>query len=175
MIFKNFAWLCETELIFLYLVNSRENMLSSSFTHLTSLSSAQLKLLPFLKPLPNSRKSIVKLLQLQQVCNLKYWPNFYGILDSVFSHLAWTNTDRKQGGLGEMKIPILADTNHAVSKAYGCLKEDEGIAFRGLYIIDGKGNFIGSSIFFLLWDYFLLVKCNFRFEWSSVIFYKQIF
>ena len=40
-----------------------------------------------------------------------------------------------------MKIPILADTNHAVSKAYGCLKEDEGIAFRGLYIIDGKGNF----------------------------------
>jgi len=59
--------------------------------------------------------------------------------DSVFSHLAWTNTDRKQGGLGEMKIPILADTNHAVSKAYGCLKEDEGIAFRGLYIIDGKG------------------------------------
>ena len=39
-----------------------------------------------------------------------------------------------------MKIPILADTNHAVSRAYGCLKEDEGIAFRGLYIIDGKGN-----------------------------------
>merc|ERR1712012_1270049 len=59
--------------------------------------------------------------------------------DSVFSHLAWTNTDRKMGGLGQMKIPILADTNHSVSKAYGCLKEDEGIAFRGLYIIDAKG------------------------------------
>merc|ERR1712149_126299 len=41
--------------------------------------------------------------------------------------------------LGEMKIPILADTTHAVAKAYGCLKEDEGIAFRGLYIIDDKG------------------------------------
>ena len=57
----------------------------------------------------------------------------------MFSHLAWTNTDRKMGGLGQMKIPILADTNHSVSKAYGCLKEDEGIAFRGLYIIDAKG------------------------------------
>jgi len=59
--------------------------------------------------------------------------------DSVFSHLAWTNTERKQGGLGEMKIPILADTNHKISKAYGCLKEDDGIAFRGLYIIDNNG------------------------------------
>merc|ERR1712083_926595 len=56
--------------------------------------------------------------------------------DSCFSHLAWTNQSRKEGGLGEMKIPILADTTHAVAKAYGCLKEDEGIAFRGLYIID---------------------------------------
>jgi len=59
--------------------------------------------------------------------------------DSVFSHLAWTNTPRKEGGLGSMKIPILADTNHQISKAYGCLKEDEGIAFRGLYIIDRNG------------------------------------
>merc|ERR1712172_360305 len=50
--------------------------------------------------------------------------------DSHFSHLAWTNTSRKEGGLGTMKIPILADTNHQISKAYGCLKEDEGIAFR---------------------------------------------
>jgi len=59
--------------------------------------------------------------------------------DSVFSHLAWTERSRKQGGIGEMKIPILADTTHAVAKAYGCLKEDEGIAYRGLYIIDDKG------------------------------------
>ena len=46
-----------------------------------------------------------------------------------------------------MKIPILADTNHAVSRAYGCLKEDEGIAFRGLYIIDGKGNIFNDYRF----------------------------
>ncbi|XP_069126507.1 peroxiredoxin-like [Argopecten irradians] len=60
--------------------------------------------------------------------------------DSQFSHLAWINTPRKQGGLGNMKIPLLADKTLEISKAYGCLKEDEGISFRALYIIDGKGN-----------------------------------
>ncbi|KAL5017068.1 hypothetical protein ScPMuIL_006657 [Solemya velum] len=60
--------------------------------------------------------------------------------DSHFSHLAWVNTPRKQGGLGNMKIPLLADKNLEISKAYNVLKEDEGIAFRGLFIIDSKGN-----------------------------------
>ena len=39
-----------------------------------------------------------------------------------------------------MDIPIISDTTHALSKAYGVLKEDEGIAYRGLFIIDTKGN-----------------------------------
>jgi peroxiredoxin (alkyl hydroperoxide reductase subunit C) len=60
--------------------------------------------------------------------------------DSHFSHLAWVNTPRKQGGLGEMKIPLLADKSMDVAKAYGVLKEDAGIAFRGLFIIDAEGN-----------------------------------
>ncbi|XP_059155214.1 peroxiredoxin-2-like isoform X2 [Physella acuta] len=59
--------------------------------------------------------------------------------DSVFSHLAWINTPRKQGGLGPMNIPIIADKTCEISKKYGCLKPEEGIAFRGLYIIDDKG------------------------------------
>lgn len=59
--------------------------------------------------------------------------------DSHFSHLAWINTPRKQGGLGEMNIPLLADKDLEISRKYGCLKEDAGIAFRGLYIIDGNG------------------------------------
>jgi alkyl hydroperoxide reductase subunit AhpC len=29
-----------------------------------------------------------------------------------------------------MKIPVLADTNHQLSRDYGVLKEDEGIAYR---------------------------------------------
>jgi alkyl hydroperoxide reductase subunit AhpC len=59
--------------------------------------------------------------------------------DSHFSHLAWINTERKKGGLGAMNIPLIADTNHAIATAYGVLKADEGIAFRGLFIIDRKG------------------------------------
>ncbi|XP_028142509.1 peroxiredoxin 1 [Diabrotica virgifera virgifera] len=60
--------------------------------------------------------------------------------DSQFSHLAWINTPRKQGGLGEMAIPLLSDKSGAVAKAYGVLDEETGIPFRGLFIIDGKGN-----------------------------------
>jgi len=59
--------------------------------------------------------------------------------DSHFSHLAWVNTPRKSGGLGTMKIPLLADTNHHIASDYGVLVENEGIAYRGLFIIDGKG------------------------------------
>jgi peroxiredoxin 1 len=60
--------------------------------------------------------------------------------DSHFSHLAWVNIPRKQGGLGVMKIPLLADKSCDIAKRYGVLKEDEGIAFRGLFIIDPKQN-----------------------------------
>jgi len=35
--------------------------------------------------------------------------------DSQFSHLAWTNTPRSEGGLGDMKIPIVADFTKKVT------------------------------------------------------------
>ncbi|XP_053649307.1 peroxiredoxin 2 isoform X1 [Cherax quadricarinatus] len=66
--------------------------------------------------------------------------------DSHFSHLAWVNTPRKEGGLGAMNIPLLADKSLEISKAYGVLKEDEGIAFRGLFIIDGHQNLRQATI-----------------------------
>ena len=64
--------------------------------------------------------------------------------DSHFTHLAWTKTPRNQGGVGDLRIPLLADISKKISKAYGVLVEDEldelfGAALRGLYIIDGKG------------------------------------
>ncbi|CAF2067728.1 unnamed protein product [Rotaria magnacalcarata] len=59
--------------------------------------------------------------------------------DSHFSHLAWVNTNRKQGGLGKMNIPLVADKTMEISIKYGVLKEDDGIAFRGLFIIDTHG------------------------------------
>nr|XP_012221533.1 PREDICTED: peroxiredoxin 1 [Linepithema humile] len=60
--------------------------------------------------------------------------------DSHFSHLAWVNTPRKQGGLGEMNIPLLADKSFKISRDYGVLDEETGIPFRGLFIIDNKQN-----------------------------------
>uniref|UniRef100_A0A8D0BC69 thioredoxin-dependent peroxiredoxin n=1 Tax=Salvator merianae TaxID=96440 RepID=A0A8D0BC69_SALMN len=60
-------------------------------------------------------------------------------VDSQFTHLAWINTPRKEGGLGSMNIPLVADISHSVCKDYGVLKEDEGIAYRGLFIIDDRG------------------------------------
>uniref|UniRef100_A0A8C5Q418 Peroxiredoxin-2 n=1 Tax=Leptobrachium leishanense TaxID=445787 RepID=A0A8C5Q418_9ANUR len=60
-------------------------------------------------------------------------------VDSHFSHLAWTNVPRKDGGLGSMKIPLLSDLKHTIAKDYGVLKEEDGVSFRGLFIIDKKG------------------------------------
>jgi len=60
--------------------------------------------------------------------------------DSHFSHLAWVNTPRNRGGLGQMDIPILADKTGDIARRWGVMKEDEGIAFRGLFLIDPAGN-----------------------------------
>merc|ERR1712044_41769 len=49
-------------------------------------------------------------------------------VDSHFTHLAWTQTPRKEGGLGEMKIPLLSDLTKQMSKDYGVLLEDQGIS-----------------------------------------------
>ncbi|ABN64593.1 Peroxiredoxin TSA1 [Scheffersomyces stipitis CBS 6054] len=59
--------------------------------------------------------------------------------DSEYSLLAWTNVARKDGGLGPINIPLLADTNHSLSKDYGVLLEEEGVALRGIFLIDPKG------------------------------------
>lgn len=54
--------------------------------------------------------------------------------DSVHSHKAWFQRD-----LQEVKFPIIADTTHKVSELFGVLKEDQGIAYRGTFIIDPEG------------------------------------
>lgn len=60
-------------------------------------------------------------------------------VDSHFCHLAWINTPKKQGGLGPMNIPLISDPKRTIAQDYGVLKADEGISFRGLFIIDDKG------------------------------------
>ena len=56
-----------------------------------------------------------------------------------FYLLAWTNVPRKEGGLGPLNIPLLADITHKISKDYGVYLEDNGHSLRGLFIIDDKG------------------------------------
>ncbi|XP_016926267.2 peroxiredoxin-2 isoform X1 [Drosophila suzukii] len=60
-------------------------------------------------------------------------------VDSHFTHLAWINTPRKEGGLGNVKIPLLSDLTHKISKDYGVYLESSGHALRGLFIIDQTG------------------------------------
>ncbi|RNA41959.1 cytochrome b-245 heavy chain, partial [Brachionus plicatilis] len=59
--------------------------------------------------------------------------------DSQFSHLAWINLDRKQGGLGGLKYPLLSDFNKTISRDYDVLVENAGVALRGLFVIDPNG------------------------------------
>ncbi|XP_011196168.1 peroxiredoxin-2 isoform X2 [Zeugodacus cucurbitae] len=60
-------------------------------------------------------------------------------VDSHFTHLAWINTPRKEGGLGYVKIPLLSDLTHKISRDYGVYLEDLGHTLRGLFIIDHRG------------------------------------
>jgi len=59
--------------------------------------------------------------------------------DSEHSHRAWINTPLESNGLGKLNFPLAADITKKVSSDYGVLLEDEGIALRGLYIIDPEG------------------------------------
>lgn len=60
-------------------------------------------------------------------------------VDSEFSHLAWVQSDRKEGGLGDIAYPLVADLKKEISSAYNVLDPDAGIALRGLFIIDKEG------------------------------------
>lgn len=59
-------------------------------------------------------------------------------VDSEYSHLAWVNTPRKHGGLGNIGYPILSDIKRTISEAYGVLSE-AGTALRGIFLIDKEG------------------------------------
>ncbi|MEI7027043.1 peroxiredoxin [Paenibacillus sp. y28] len=60
-------------------------------------------------------------------------------VDSVHSHRAWINTSKDAGGLGKIEFPLASDITKKVSSDYGVLLEDEGVALRGLFIIDPEG------------------------------------
>ncbi|CAG9461985.1 unnamed protein product [Pedinophyceae sp. YPF-701] len=59
-------------------------------------------------------------------------------VDSKFSHLAWLNTPRDSGGVEGLKYPLVSDLGKTIAADYGVLTPD-GVALRGLFVIDPKG------------------------------------
>ena len=60
-------------------------------------------------------------------------------VDSQFTHKAWVETGKAEGGLGgSLEYPLLADLNKTVTASYG-VKADAGVALRGLFLIDKLG------------------------------------
>ena len=59
-------------------------------------------------------------------------------IDSQFSHWAWKNTPVKEGGIGNIRYPLVADLDKKISRQYGVLL-DMGVALRGTFLIDKEG------------------------------------
>jgi peroxiredoxin (alkyl hydroperoxide reductase subunit C) len=59
--------------------------------------------------------------------------------DSKHSHRAWINTPVNENGLGKLNFPLASDLTKSVARDYDVLIEEEGVALRGLFIIDPNG------------------------------------
>ena len=66
-------------------------------------------------------------------------------VDSKFTHLAWIQTPRNEGGIGDINYPLVSDLKREICQAYNVLNED-GEADRGLFIINPKGVIMHSTI-----------------------------
>lgn len=60
-------------------------------------------------------------------------------VDSCYSHFAWLNTPKAKGGIQGISYPLVADLSKSISRDYGVLIPEEGISYRGLYLIDREG------------------------------------
>ena len=63
--------------------------------------------------------------------------------DSVYSHKGWCDSHED---LKKLKHLMLGDTTHQLARSYGVLKEDAGIAYRGIFLIDPNGVIRWSAV-----------------------------
>ena len=56
-------------------------------------------------------------------------------VDSVAAHTAWRKMSLADGGIGQVKFPLVSDINKQISKGYGVLRSD-GMAQRATFLID---------------------------------------
>ena len=52
-------------------------------------------------------------------------------VDSIYTHQAWLERD-----LPEVRFPVLSDVTRTITRDYGVLLEDEGVAMRATFVID---------------------------------------
>jgi peroxiredoxin 2/4 len=60
-------------------------------------------------------------------------------VDSAYSHLAWLNTPAVSGGIEGIEYPLVSDLDKSISRSFRVLDETQGIAYRGLILIDKNG------------------------------------
>jgi peroxiredoxin (alkyl hydroperoxide reductase subunit C) len=60
-------------------------------------------------------------------------------VDSAYSHLAWLSTPKNKGGIEGVTYPLIADLNKTIARDYDVLATSQGIAYRGLFLIDKEG------------------------------------
>lgn len=60
-------------------------------------------------------------------------------VDSLYSHYAWLQIPRNKGGIGGVEYPIVSDINKTIARDYDVLEESQGVALRGLFLIDKEG------------------------------------
>lgn len=60
-------------------------------------------------------------------------------VDSHYRYLAWQNMPRAEGGIGDVTFAMISDQMHSISRNYGVLLEESGVALPGLFLIDREG------------------------------------
>ena len=103
---------------------TRANISSSSSTLSTSPSSAQQNCMPSKTRWMNSRNAIRKSSAVPLIATTATTPG---------------PTPQKKGGIQGVEYPLVSDLNKSIATEYGVLIPQEGIAYRGLFLIDGKG------------------------------------
>ena len=60
-------------------------------------------------------------------------------IDSCYSHYAWLNTPKERGGIQGVEYPLVSDLSKTIAQSYQVLKDEDGVAYRGLFILDTQG------------------------------------
>lgn len=60
-------------------------------------------------------------------------------VDSCYTHIAWLSTPKSKGGIQGVQYPIISDLNKTIARDYDVLDYAQGLAYRGLFLIDKEG------------------------------------